>query len=603
MDAVSQQTQHNLYIYDGKHMWTHVGTRAQLVYINTPSTGMGSLLTRKNCLMTFNKRLLFLAAFFLVTIPWFSCENKERDAGPPGDELGSDETLVGMVRIRILDSESGSVKQHLLITKEGRRVILRFGEIPRLVTGENVQVSGVSYDDGKFDVATLKHLDRTLRRLDAPLVRSPMVHRAAILAMKEATVSEQAALEAFHGRTDSLQHFYEEVTHGVDTFTNAIFRRYEIAYAQDNCLWDNAYKISDALIEAFEREGNRASDYDHIICIVPENCGTDWDGAWADVGGISDKGALDFRLISMYKDYAFDPWYLAHELGHNLGMNHSRSIDCGTDYYKKGAEGCAIKEYGNYNDLMGWGEGVYFSTAYQRYLGWIGASNVVTAAKDGVFNLQPADGKICGIRALRIPIPGENGSYFYLEYRRARPDSHYAGTGSFGGSRTSPVLLSVSRDGTIDYSSSYVDRVELGTDHYDGAALGKRYELGEGVAITVLDRGSASARVSVEMSGTGIHRTDDGSAAVVETDGSIGPLHCDEGSDTDTDLDTDTDVDTNGDSGGDSGIFTDTEFPGDSGVAEGPYGNGFYGNWSCGVYSPASETNRSILRSFLRVFF
>ncbi len=144
-------------------------------------------------------------------------------------------------------------------------------------------------------------------------------------------------------------------------------------------------------------------------------------------------------------------------------------MNCGTQPYKPNATGCSFKEYGNYNDVMGNGEGVYFSAAYQRYMGWIGASNVATAGKSGTFNLQPADGKMCGVRAVRIPIPGEGGSYFYVEYRKARADSRYAGTGSFGSTRGDTVLITRSREGLGGNASSYTDRVELGTSTYQGA--------------------------------------------------------------------------------------------------------------------------------------
>jgi hypothetical protein len=202
-------------------------------------------------------------------------------------------------------------------------------------------------------------------------------------------------------------------------------------------------------------------------------------------------------------------------------------MNCGTQPYKPNATGCSFKEYGNYNDVMGNGEGVYFSAAYQRYMGWIGASNVATAGKSGTFNLQPADGKMCGVRAVRIPIPGEGGSYFYVEYRKARADSRYAGTGSFGSTRGDTVLITRSREGLGGNASSYTDRVELGTSTYQGAKQGVRYDLGAGVAVKVLSTGGAFAQVAVEMPGSAIHRTDGGAQVSVESDGSNGPKSCD----------------------------------------------------------------------------
>jgi hypothetical protein len=521
------------------------------------------------------------------------------------DGYSSPETLVGAILVRTLDGKNSSRTQHLLTTPEDQRVILRFDAPASLQTGEKVEVSGAFSDDGQFTVTSLRRLDRRPYRLDTPLNRSPKDHRTVILAMAEASVSEQRALEVFNGSPDSLKRFYAETSYGVDTFSDAIFRQYSITYSSQNCQWDNTYDISDALIAAFEKEGNKASDYDHIVCVVPTSCGSDWDGAWAEVGGIDDQGALYWALISMYKDDCVDPWFLAHELGHNLGMNHSRSVDCGSVLYKPAANGCEVDEYGNNNDLMGFGEGVYFSTPYQRYLGWMGPSNVVTAAKSDIFNLQPADGEMCGFRAVRIPIPGENGSYFYVEYRLARPDSRYAGTGEFGKARQNAVLVLISRDGAGGDDSSNVDRVELGTPINDGAMPEVRYDLGQGVAVTVLSMNGAFAKVAVELPGSGPHHADDGSVVPAENDGSIGQQSCDPIADTDTgsDLDTGHDTSTGNGSDPDPNSDPDTDATSDSGTVDDPGLVKESGSSSCGCHVPGRSAPRFPLTDWLMLLF
>jgi hypothetical protein len=466
-----------------------------------------------------------------VPVPW----------GPSDDGGALAETLEGTVRVRILCLPTETRTQHFLVTDRSRRILLDFDALPGLRTGDEVSVFGEwTKKRDRFAVRSWHRLALHPYRLDTPLYREPMVHRVAILAMEHATVSEQEGLEIFNAKVDSAKNFYTETTYGIDVLSAEVFRRYAISYTPQDCLWDNTYNISDALIAAFEQDGYDASSFDHIVCIVPTSCGSDWDGAWADIGGISNKGVVNFELISMFKDNSYDQWFLAHELGHNLGMNHSRSVDCGSKLYVPKAEGCYVDEYGNYNDLMGWGEGVYFSSPYQRYLGWIGASNIVTAQGSDIFNLQPADGPMCGLRAIRIPIPGEPGAYFYLEYRRPRPNSLFAGTGDYGETRHHALLLLVSRDGAGGGDSSFVDRVELGTNnYYEGAQQGTRYDLGQGIAFTVLSMGGPAARISIEMKGAGDHVVDDGSAVFVSSDGSIGPTACD-GTDTDSDTGSDT---------------------------------------------------------------
>ncbi|MCU0662412.1 MAG: M12 family metallo-peptidase [Myxococcota bacterium] len=441
-------------------------------------------------------------------------------------EFDNHQTFTGILNVRILDQPSGSQKQYLLESGVGKRIILNFETDPHLISGEKVEITGVSHGKNTLAVRSLQMLTRKPRRLDTPLVRSPMQHRVAILAMQEASITEQKALNLVTGAVDSVDNFYAVNSQNIDTFSAKVFKRYNISYTASDCEYDNTGNIENALINAFKNDGNNTSDYDHIVLVVPTKCGKDWSGAWAYVGSIGDDGGVGFSVVSMYKDDCFDPWYLSHELGHNLGMNHARSMKCSGALYKPNGAGCSFDEYGNYNDVMGNGEGVYFSAPYQRFMGWIAAANVATAGKSGTFNLQPADGSMCGVRAVRIPIPGETGNYFYVEYRRARSDSRYAGTGEFGSTRQNAVLITRSADGTSGNSSSSTDRVELGTSQYQGAKQGVRYDFGGGVAVKVLSMTGSYAEVSIEMPGSAGHRNDSGAEVFVETDGSNGPKAC-----------------------------------------------------------------------------
>jgi len=429
----------------------------------------------------------------------------------------------GTLQVRVLDGADGSRTTYRLTDEDGTRIDLLFATDPELRTGMQVEVWGNWTDQHTLEVT--HWVTPNEKRLDAPLTRTPMRHRVAILAMQQATITEQKAMQAANGTTDSLRHFMAETTAGIDTFSGDVFRRYNIAYTQTDCLYDNSDRIWDAMVAAFERDGFNRANYEHIAVIVPSACGSDWSGAWAGVGGILNNGVVRFEKTSMYKEDAFDPWYLAHELGHNLGMNHAQSIRCASALYTPSANGCAVDEYGDHNDAMGWGEGVYWGTPHQRFMGWIKPNHVITAGRSGKFNLQASDGNTCGIRALRIPIPSEPGFYFYVEFRHARADSRYAGTGSLGSSRGDAILISRVNDG-VD-NQSHTQRLELGSSRYQGALLGKSYDLGKGVILKVLSLTGSVAQVDVQMPGSGTHRGDDGATLNAASDGSVGPSSCD----------------------------------------------------------------------------
>lgn len=444
-----------------------------------------------------------------------------QDTGTPP----SSPTLRGPVQVRVLDGSERTETQYRLRRADGTRVELVFEADPRLRGGAEVELWGTWLDSDTLKVDAWQRAPFENKRLDAPIDRSNTHHRLAILAMQEASVDREAALRAANGGAGSFQHFMAETTGGIDTFSADVFRRYGIEYSNADCLYDNSDRIWDRMVDAFRADGFNPDDFDHIAVIVPRSCGSDWSGAWAMIGGIRNNGSLRFESASMYKDNAFDAWYLAHELGHNLGLNHSQGLDCGSRHYTPNAADCDVEEYGNHNDPMGWGEGVYWGTPHQRFMGWIDSAEVVTAGQSATFNLHPADEQSCGIRALRIPIPSEQGFYFYVEYRRARGDSRYAGTGRVGGNRDDAVLITRSRDGFNN--QSFNQRIELGGSRYEGAREGQRYDLANGVSVTVTSMGGPVAVVDVQMSGDGTHRRDNGSAAATMPDGSIGLTACD----------------------------------------------------------------------------
>ncbi len=87
---------------------------------------------------------------------------------------------------------------------------------------------------------------------------------------------------------------------------------------------------------------------------------------------------------------------LAHEMGHNLGLNHANSLVCDGKNY---TDNCQHVEYGNQYDVMGSGltassylfQGGHFNAYYKNNLGWLPGANVTKVTQSGAYSLRPIE--------------------------------------------------------------------------------------------------------------------------------------------------------------------------------------------------------------------
>jgi|GEM_PF-6317402 len=447
--------------------------------------------------------------------------------GDPAEDSGPavDVALTGTVIVRVLDDGKDTDTRIELRDERGQRYTLTFDTAPRLNPGDIIEVTGELRGESSVTVASTHVKTPAAPRADGPAIRSPIEHRVAVVALNGARITEKEARDVLErDKKESVNDLMRASSNGIESFSLALFRRYALAYSAADCRYARAGQLADAVVAALAADGPEPASFDHIVVVVPEKCGDDWKGFWSELGAIRGDGDLAFARLSMFEDKKFKVWELAHALGHNLGLDDAASVTCPGSSSDPDGDGCTIDELGNHNDVMGSGEGVYFSMPYRRYLGWVTPGQVVTAAGDGEFNLRAADHDSCGILGLRIPVPGAPGAYYYLEYRRAREGSPYAGTGKFGDLRSHAVLVSRSVDGGASLASAA--RIELGTERYQGLALDQRHDLGAGVSVTLKEIGGLAAKVEVKAPGTGFPTDDAGDGAYVAADGSYGRAAC-----------------------------------------------------------------------------
>jgi hypothetical protein len=116
--------------------------------------------------------------------------------------------------------------------------------------------------------------------------------------------------------------------------------------------------------QAATNAGYVLSSYNRLVYVFPPNSGCNWWGLGS-VGGNPSQAWINTR-------YGFSLTVLGHEMGHNLGLYHAHSIDCGASPWA--ASGCSTAEYGDVYDLMGNAGRTPHYNAYQKErLGWLAA--------------------------------------------------------------------------------------------------------------------------------------------------------------------------------------------------------------------------------------
>jgi hypothetical protein len=121
---------------------------------------------------------------------------------------------------------------------------------------------------------------------------------------------------------------------------------------------------------------------------------------------------------------SFSLGVVAHEMGHNLGLYHSHSLDCGAAVT---GGSCSIGEYGDPFDMMGgsFAASGHYSAYQKERLGWLnyGASPpLYTVTTSGTYRIEPYETRTSNPKGLKL-LQGVNASnqktWYYVEYRQA----------------------------------------------------------------------------------------------------------------------------------------------------------------------------------------
>lgn len=405
-------------------------------------------------------------------------------------EEAADET--GEIEVLHVDHVDGADDHylHYLNTRGGRYSLHFAGAVPDLSTGSVVSVRGVRVagaivvagrpavlmDKAIEVVANTKGPQRTLAIL-VNFGNDP-----------SQPYTVDYARNVMFGATSAFDY---EASYQQTTVEGDVAGWFTIAASSLTC---DVAAIATQAKAAAASAGYALSGYARLVYVFPSNACSWW--GMGTVGGSPSQAWIHTK-------YGFSVKVVGHEMGHNLGLFHSHSLDCGSA--SVASSGCAASEYGDLFDLMGSNSGGHFNAAQKERLGWLNdglsppLTTVAPVAGTATFDIAPLEDPRNALpRALKIPRTsacGVSGEWFYVEARQAKGyDAFLSGNANV----LAGVLVRKVTDGQAD--SSYLLDMTPGTTSWSDAALvaGKSFtDPQSGLKIATVSAGAAGARVSV----------------------------------------------------------------------------------------------------------
>jgi hypothetical protein len=190
----------------------------------------------------------------------------------------------------------------------------------------------------------------------------------------------------------SVDDMYRDTSHGNVSFSGAVVGPYTLnALSTDSCDISGWAAVADAQAVA---SGVDVSSYPRKLYVIPR--GTCPFSGVGEMGGASTRSwVYDCDLARVY----------AHELGHNLGMDHASTEEA---------------EYGDYSDIMGTlGMLRPVNAPHSFQMGWTSGSQVQTITQDGQYEIAPlaVDASAATVpQVLKVSRP-DTTEYYYVSYR------------------------------------------------------------------------------------------------------------------------------------------------------------------------------------------
>ena len=366
--------------------------------------------------------------------------------------VAKSDTLEGTLHSQIIDRTDGSAENRFwLVTEDGDSLKLHPSDglkdsFYSLAGSDKVQlgaqpilgaaVGGSGERSLEYVVTSVKRAIKnnqheTLQARVDPLgvvsgsraVAIVLVNVSTSTAVLPAVMGRDEAISALYSGTHSVNGAYEASSLDQLSFNSDkdgdgnpdVFGPYSVPMVSSPC--DKVYDWSAEVLPLAQVDGLNSDAYDHVVFVMPDSqlLGCNW-------GGLGEMPGKFSWIAATYSHVGLESFQIfAHEIGHNLGLNHA-SID----QDRNGAINGTNEEYGDWTCLMsnGW-HAKLFNAAHSMQLGWyLNYPEVVkTISGPGSYSitlspleLNPAQAQ-SGLQIVRI-LPVASSDPLVLSYRQ-----------------------------------------------------------------------------------------------------------------------------------------------------------------------------------------
>lgn len=268
--------------------------------------------------------------------------------------FGRARRIEGQIEIVYEDSHKNGRLRYFVKTNEGK-VELKFAQAPPFTLRSGTRISATGVQSGEtFELNS----GQSITVSDSSLAVSANTmgqHRVLVIMVNFADKQTRPfTSEQVQAVMSTTNDYYREASYGQTSLSTDVFGWYTIPVSSLTC---DTTAIATYAQQAVAAAGANISGYEHIVYAFPQNACT-WQG----------RGSVGGSPSQAWVNEGLELGIVGHELGHNFGLYHSRSLDCGNESI---GSNCTTNDYGDMFDLMGGANSAHFNVFQKERLGWI----------------------------------------------------------------------------------------------------------------------------------------------------------------------------------------------------------------------------------------